>query len=289
MTVLIEQRGPYKANHGFSMEHRAFGRTGLHVPVVGMGTWKTFDVRGKAADERVLVTDAAFETDATLFDSSPMYGEAERVLGRTLAGRRDRAIVATKVWTSNDTEAEQQMTAALGHFERRVDIYQVHNLVAWRTRLSQLQRLKDAGTVRVIGLTHYSPNAFGDLLQAMKDPRVQAIQVPYNPLERCVESKILPAAADLGLGVIVMRPFGEGSLLRARVAGAALAPLAPFGITSWPQALLKWILSDPRCHVAIPATSSPDHLRANAIAGNKPWLGPDEREYICNLADGHRS
>jgi aryl-alcohol dehydrogenase-like predicted oxidoreductase len=169
-----------------------------------------------------------------------------------------------------------------------VDIYQVHNLVAWRKRLGQLQRLKDAGTVRVVGLTHYSANAFGDLLQAMKDPRVQAIQVPYNPLERCVESKILPAAADLGLGVIVMRPFGEGSLLRACVTGAAIAPLAPFGITSWPQALLKWILSDPRCHVAIPATSSPDHLRANASAGGPPWLGPDERAYISRLA-GHPS
>ena len=218
MTLLIEQGGPDKARPPFLMEHRAFGNTGLQVPVVGMGTWKTFDVRGKAADERVLVTDAAFETGATFFDSSPMYGEAERVLGRTLAGRRDRAIVATKVWTSNETEAEQQMTAALGYFERRVDIYQVHNLVAWRKRLGQLQRLKDAGAVRVVGLTHYSANAFGDLLQAMKDPRVQAIQVPYNPLERSIESTILPAAADLGLGVIVMRPFGEGSLLRARVA-----------------------------------------------------------------------
>src|SRR5437773_208764 len=288
MTVLMEQGGPHKARRPLLMEHRAFGATGLQAPVVGMGTWKTFDIRGKAADERVLVADAAFETRATFFDSSPMYGEAERVLGRTLASRRDRAIVATKVWTSNDTEAEQQMTAALAYFERRVDIYQVHNLVAWRKRLSQLQRLKDAGTVRVIGLTHYNVNAFGDLLQAMKDPRVQAIQVPYNPLERCVESKILPAAADLGLGVIVMRPFGEGSLLRARVTGAALAPLAPFGITSWPQAVLKWILSDPRCHVAIPATSSPDHLRANASAGGPPWLGSDERGYISRLA-GHPS
>src|SRR6266704_1980826 len=134
------------------MEYRAFGSTGIDVPAIGMGTWQTFDVRGEAADERRRVTDAAFETGATFFDSSPMYGEAERVLGRTLAGRRDRAIVATKVWTSNDTEAEQQMTDALAYFERRVDIYQVHNLVAWRKRLSELQRLKDAGTVRVVGL-----------------------------------------------------------------------------------------------------------------------------------------
>ena len=162
----------------------------------------------------------------------------------------------------------------------------MHNLVAWQTRLEQLDRLKDAGAVRAIGVTHYSANAFDELLRAMKDPRVQAIQVPYNPRERSVESKILPAAAGLGLGVIVMRPLGGGSLLRARVSEAALAPLAPFGITSWPQALLKWILSDRRCHVAIPATSSPDHLRANASAGRPPWLGPDERAYISRLA-GH--
>ena len=270
------------------MEHRAFGSTGLDVPVVGMGTWRTFDVRGRAAVERTLVTDAAFDTGATFFDSSPMYGEAERVLGRTLSGRRAHAMVATKLWASSDREAEEQTTAALGYFERHVDVYQVHNLLAWRARLEQLQRLKEAGTAAVIGITHYSAAAFDDMLRAMKDPRVQAIQVPYNPRDRAVEAKILPAAADLGLGVIVMRPFGEGSLVRLPVRRDALAPLAPFGITSWPQALLKWILSDLRCHVAIPATASPDHLLANAAAGDPPWLGPDERRYIAGLA-GHPS
>jgi aryl-alcohol dehydrogenase-like predicted oxidoreductase len=270
------------------MEQRTFGATGLEVPVVGMGTWKTFDVRGKEADARVRITDAAFELGATFFDSSPMYGEAERVLGRTLTGRRERALVATKLWTADDTEAEGQITAALGYFERRVDIYQVHNLLAWRKRLEQLQRLQETGAVRVIGVTHYSSGAYDDVLQAMRDPRVQAIQVPYNPRQRSVEARILPAAADLGIGVIVMRPFGEGSLLSADIGEAALEPLAPFGITTWPQALLKWILSDPRCHVAIPATSSADHLRENAAAGDPPWLGPDEREYISRLA-GHPS
>jgi aryl-alcohol dehydrogenase-like predicted oxidoreductase len=270
------------------MEHRAFGGTGLEVPVVGLGTWKTFDVRGKQVETRARITDAAFDVGSTFFDSSPMYGEAERVLGRTLTGRRDRAIVATKVWTSDEAEAEEQITAALGYYERRVDVYQVHNLVAWRKRLDQLQRLKDAGAVRVIGITHYSSNAYDDVLQAMRDPRVQAVQIPYNPRQRAVESKILPAAADLGLGVIVMRPFAEGSLLSPQMSRAALAPLAPFGIKTWPQALLKWILSDPRCHVVIPATSSANHLRSNASAGGPPWLGADERNYISRLA-GHPS
>jgi aryl-alcohol dehydrogenase-like predicted oxidoreductase len=270
------------------MEQRVFGNTGLHVPVVGMGTWHTFDVTGTEAEERTRVVDAAFEAGITFFDSSPMYGEAERVLGRTLRGRRQRAIVATKVWTSSDGEAQKQMTASLAYFRRQVDVYQVHNLVAWRERLDQLQRLRDAGAVHTLGVTHYSASASDDLLRAMKDPRVQTVQIPYNPRERWAESSVLPAAADLGLGVIVMRPFGEGALLRMRVNKLQLEPLKPFGISSWPQALLKWILSERRCHVAIPATSSPDHLRANAAAGDPPWLGPDERKYIAALA-GHSS
>src|SRR5581483_11220411 len=182
----------------------------------------------------------------------------------------------------------QQITAALDYFGRLVDVYQVHNLVASRKRIDQLERLKDAGAVRVIGITHYSASAFGQLRLAMSDPRVGAVQIPYNPHERAVEAEILPAAADLGLGVIVMRPFGEGSLLRRHVSEAALKPLAPFGVSSWPQALLKWILSDRRCHVAIPATSSPVHLRMNAAAAQAPWFGPDERSYVARLA-GHPS
>jgi aryl-alcohol dehydrogenase-like predicted oxidoreductase len=267
-----------------AMELRAFGQTGLTLPVVGMGTWQTFDVRGVAAEHCREVTDAALTSGATFFDTSPMYGEAEKVLGRTLEGRRDRAVVATKVWTSDDAEAERQMARALGYFGGRVDVYQVHNLAAWTTRLDQLERLRDQGMVRVIGVTHYSPHAFRDLRRAMRDPRVRTIQIPYNPRERAVEAEILPAAADLGLGVIVMRPFGEGGLLRRVPPGEALAPLRPFGVRTWPQALLKWILSDPRCHVAIPATSSPAHMRDNAAAGAPPWFGAEERAHVARLA-----
>jgi aryl-alcohol dehydrogenase-like predicted oxidoreductase len=267
------------------MERRLFGRTGLSVPVVGLGTWQTFDVRGAAADARRAVVDAAFDEGATMFDSSFMYGEAERVLGRALAGRREQAIVATKVWTPDDTEAARQIEAALGYFGGRVDVYQVHNLVAWQRRLEQLEALQSRGAVSVIGATHYSAHAFGELRRVMDDPRVAAIQVPYNPHEREVEEVILLAAADLGMGVIIMRPFGQGSLVRRSPSSDALAPLGPFGVSTWPQALLKWILSDPRCHVAIPATSNPAHMRENGAAGNPPWFGPEERTYVAKLAN----
>jgi aryl-alcohol dehydrogenase-like predicted oxidoreductase len=118
----------------------------------------------------------------------------------------------------------------------------------------------------------------------MNDPRIAAVQVPYNPHEREVEEVILPSAADLGMGVIIMRPFGQGSLLRRPVTSGALAPLRRFGVSTWPQALLKWVLSDPRCHVAIPATSNAAHMRDNAEAGNPPWFGPEERAYVEKLA-----
>lgn len=268
------------------MENRAFGRTGLTVPVIGMGTWNTYNARGAEAAARQAVTDAALETGATFFDSSPMYGEAERVLGQTLNGRRDEAIVATKVWSDDDEEAGRQIEAALRFFGGRVDVYQVHNLVAAQRRIAQLAELQERGAARVVGLTHYTPSAFPELRRLMADPRVGAIQVPYNPAERAVESGILPAAADLGLGVIVMRPLGQGRLARRDVSPEALTPLRPFGVKSWPQALLKWILSDPRCHVVIPATSSTAHMRSNAAAGSPPWFGPDERAYVARVAMG---
>jgi aryl-alcohol dehydrogenase-like predicted oxidoreductase len=269
------------------MEFRYLGHTGLRVPAVGMGTWRSFDVRG-AGEERARreVVDAALEGEVTFFDSSPMYGAAERVLGAALLGRRERALVATKVWAATAAEGRAQIERALGFFGGWVDVYQVHNLLAWREQIAQLEEYRAAGKVRVIGATHYSPSAFGELAAVMRSGRIGAIQIPYNPLERAVGREILPLAAELGLGVVVMRPFAEGGLLARPPSEKALEPLRPFGVTSWPQALLKWILSDPRCHVAIPATGSPQRMREDAAAGRPPWLGSQERDLIARLAGG---
>src|SRR6202040_1039066 len=152
-------------------------------------------------------------------------------------------------------------------FGGRIDLYQVHNLVAWQTQLAMLERQRDEGAVAAIGATHYSPSAFDELATVMRTGRITAIQVPYNPIENAVERTILPLAAELKLGVVVMRPFGEGALMRRPPPAQELAPLADFGVHTWAQALLKWILSDPRCHVAIPATSKAGRTRDNARAG----------------------
>ncbi len=268
------------------MDIRKLGKTGLDVPVIGMGTWKTFDVRG-AQEEAVRqeVVRTALEAGASFFDSSPMYGEAERVLGGAVEGLaiRDRVLIATKVWTASDAQAEQQYEAAFRYFGGKVDLYQVHNLVAWETRLKSLEELKAAGKVWAIGITHYSHGAFDELRRVMQTGRVEAIQIPYNALDRLVEQALLPLAAELGVGVLVMRPFGEGSLLRRSPTPAELAPFEEFGVRSWPQVLLKWIASDPRVSVIIPATSRPERMTENAVAGDLPWFDPDTREKVSRL------
>jgi len=272
------------------MEHRRLGSSGLTVPVIGMGTWSTFDVRGLAAEANArAIVDEALAGGANLFDSSPMYGEAEGVLSRALGNRRSQALVATKVWTPSTADGRRQIDHALRLYGGRVDLYQIHNLVNWREHLATLEGLEDDGRVAAIGATHYRPSAFDELAVVMKAGRITAIQIPYNPLEREVEQRILPLAADLDLGVVVMRPLGQGSLVERMPKPADLEPLRPFGVTTWPQALLKWILSDPRCHVAIPATSKPPRMGENAAGGRPPWLGPEERDYVERLARSLRA
>lgn len=247
-----------------------------------MGTSRTFDVSDAEADDRREVVDEALDANATVMDSSPMYGRAERVLGRTLADRRDAAFVATKVWTNDDGEADKQIDASLEYFGGHIELYQVHNLVAWRRRLDRLERLRDAGQTRLLGATHMGP--YDELAEVMRTGRVDAVQVPYNPREREVEREILPLAADLGVGVVIMRPLAKGALAESAPEERELAPLSEYGIRTWGQALLKWVLSNPRCTVAIPATRRPERMRENAEAGSPPWLDDDARAYVARLA-----
>jgi aryl-alcohol dehydrogenase-like predicted oxidoreductase len=250
-----------------------------------MGTWRTLDVRGEAAAAGARkVVDAALAAGARVFDSSPMYGAAEEVLGQTLEARRDEAFVATKLWSHSPVEGRHQGDRALRFFGGRIDLLQVHNLAAWEEQLATIEELRDAGAVGLAGATHYSPSAFGELATVMRTGRVQAIQIPYNPHEREVEREILPLADELGIGVLVMRPLGGGSLVGRGPGAAELEPLREFGVDTWGQALLKWVLSDPRCTVAIPATSRPERMTENAAAGEPPWLGPEERALVERLA-----
>jgi aryl-alcohol dehydrogenase-like predicted oxidoreductase len=262
-----------------SMERRTLGRTGVDLPVVGLGTWLTFDLPDAEQDAADAVVAAGFQQGARLVDTSPMYGRAERVLGRALDGFREEAFVATKVWTGSVEEGRAQLEEQLDFYDGRVDLEQVHNLVAWEAHLGWLESEREAGRVRYLGATHYAPSAFEELARVMRTGAIDAIQIPYNPREREVEHEILPLAKELELGVIVMRPLGEGALLP----GPSADRLSPLGAETWAEALLKWALSDPRVTAVIPATTSPEHARQNARAGSPPWLGADERRYVEEL------
>ena len=264
------------------MESRRLGAGGTDVPVIGLGTWRRLEAAA-AGGGHVTVVSRALDAGVRFFDSSPMYGRAEDLLAEALGDRRGEAVVATKVWTSSPVEGRRQLDRAVGLYGH-VDLMQIHNLVAWQEHLPMLVTAREDGRIGRIGATHYA--VVDELETVLRTGLFDAVQVPYNPRQREVERRILPLAADLGLGVVVMRPFGEGELSQLAVDEGLLAPLHPFGVRTWAQALLKWGLSDPRCTVAIPATSRPTRIDENVAAGAPPWFGPDERALVSRLAGG---
>ena len=255
------------------MEERRLG------PVVGLGTWNTF-----RSDEGLAhgIVAAALAAGVRCFDTSPMYS-SERALGAALAGRRSETAVLTKIWAPAAAEARHQLAEQLAWFGR-IEVEQVHNLVAWERHLPWLEAEREAGRIGALGVTHYSPSSFGELARALRTERFQTLQIPLNPRQRAAERELLPLAEELGVAVIVMEPFDSGSLLERAPAPEQLAPLRPFGVETWPQALLKWILSDHRVDLVVPATSRPERAAENAAAGEPPWLEPEERALVERLA-----
>src|SRR4030081_11933 len=212
-----------------------------------------------------------------------MYRGAAQPLGRAQDARREGTSVATKIWTPSVAEGRAQYAHQVEWFGR-VEIEQVHNLVAWREHLEWLEQEREDGRIDKLGVTHYQSSSFGEVATALRTGRFDTVQLPYNPHEREVEEELLPLAAELGVAVIVMRPLGGGALVRNPPGEHDLGPLRAFGVQTWAQALLKWVLSDERVDVAIPATSRAERMAENARAGEPPWFGPDERALVEELA-----
>ncbi len=259
------------------MEDRTLGTTGVALPVVGLGTWRVFDLPAPQQGEADAVVASALDAGIRVVDTSPMYGRAEGVLGHALGERRHEAFVATKVWTSSADEGRRHLSRQLGWYGGRLDLLQVHNLLGWAAHLDWMERERSVGNIGWLGATTYDPSAFGELEHVMRSGRIHAIQVPLNPIERDSEARILPLAADLGLGVIVMRPFAQGGLLRRPFP----PELAAAGLGGWPEALLRWTLADQRVTLAIPATTRPEHAIANVQAASLPPLDPDLRDLVA--------
>jgi aryl-alcohol dehydrogenase-like predicted oxidoreductase len=257
------------------VERRQLGKTGMSVPVIGMGTWRSFDT---SEDRRPLVN-AALDAGIDLFDTSPMYGRAEAVLAKSIAGKRDQVLIASKVWTSDPEEGRKQAEYALRLFGH-VDVYQVHNLVNVPAQLALLEELKQQGKVRAVGATHYLDSALRDMARLMSTGRIEMIQVPYNPLRRAAEEEVLPLAESLGLGVFVLSPLQDG-ILRRRPTSDELKEL---GVDTWAQAVLKWIASDRRVSAVLTATSKVEHLRESARAGVPPFFNQEHRDLVVRIA-----
>ena len=262
------------------MEFRKLG--GLRVSAVGMGTYRTFDVASEAdISVRRQIIDNCIAHRTTFLDSSPMYGESEKVIGITTEGKRERFQLATKVWCRGQEEGEAQIERSFRLLRTDyVDLFQVHNLVDWPAHLKTLEGLKERGRIGLIGITHYLSSAYPTMMELMKSGRIDAVQVPYNVGERTCEAEMLPLAADLGIGVIVMEPLEKGRYVKGLRRRPDLTPLLEFGIETWAQALLAWVLADPRVSVAIPATSQPKRVGENAQAGSVGPLPQEMRDYI---------
>lgn len=265
------------------MERRRLGSTGLSVPAVGVGTRRASPSSGRSPHAARATIEEALRVGADLFDTSPMFGDAERLLADHLAGRRERALVASKMWARTRAVGEDQIEHSLAWFGH-LDLYFVHNLLAFRDHYPLLERLTGEGKIAALGGSHYLPTALSSLAELVGEGAISVVECPYHPLERGAEEALLDAAAERDAGVLVMRPFGGGALLERPPGADALAPLADFGIRTWPQAILKWILSDTRVHGVITGASGPEQIRESAAAGEPPWLGEGERRYVAELA-----
>ena len=264
-----------QAAMGENMKTRPIPSSGEALPVIGVGTWRTFDV-GAGVPERAPLREVLrilFEAGGSVIDSSPMYGASEGVVGDLLAAMtaHDRAFIATKVWTTGRQAGIDQMQQSMRLLkEERIELMQIHNLVDWRTHLATLRAWKKEGRIRYLGITHYTPGAHDELERVMRAETLDFVQLNYALDDRAAERRLLPLAAERGIAVLVNQPFGGGGLIRS----LGQRPLPDWAkeieCTSWAQALLKFCLSHAAVTCVIPGTSRPEHMRDNVQAG----LGP---------------
>ena len=270
---------------------RAIPRSGELLPVMGLGTWQTFDVGATMADRAAVreVLREFVQRGGSVVDSSPMYGRSESVTGELARelGVAKQLFVATKVWTSGRDAGISQMEQSLRRLRvQKLDLMQVHNLVDYRTHLVTLRKWRDRGRVRYLGVTHYHAGAYAELARVLETEELDFVQLNYSMAERDAEQRLLPLAADKNLAVLVNRPFAEGALVK-HTRGKSLPPWAKeIGYASWAQFFLKFIIAHPAVTCAIPATSKIAHLIDNMQAGSGPLPDAHQRERMARyLAD----
>src|SRR5262245_28832631 len=256
---------------------RPIPRTGEKLPALGLGTWQVLDVppRGGDYDSALAAVQGFLAAGGRVIDSSPMYGRSEERVGDMLAALKpvQKPFLATKIWTSGREEGRAQLADSHRLMRARtLDLVQVHNLQDLGTQLATLRAARDAGSVRYIGVTHYLASAHAELERVIRREKPDFMQVNYSLAEPDAGARLLPAARELGVAVLVNRPFTKGSMID-RAAGRTLPPVAAeLGVASAAQLFLKWVLGDPAVTVILTGTRSATHARENleAVSGRVP-------------------
>ncbi|WP_085698701.1 aldo/keto reductase [Pseudomonas sp. B26(2017)] len=271
-----------------TMQTRPIPSSSEPLPLVGLGTYRGFDVAPGDPVYKQLpgVLGELFKKGGTVIDSSPMYGRAEETTGELLSIHEPRspAFLATKVWTRGREEGIAQMEQSFSLLRtERIDLMQIHNLLDWQTHLPTLREWKEQGRIRYIGITHYTPSAYDEVEAVLKAESLDFLQINYALDDRGVEKRILPLCRELGVAVICNRPFGGGDLL-ARLKGKPLPGwAAQVGVKSWPQLALKFLLAHPAVTCVIPGTSNPLYMADNAGAGFGLMLTDAQRQQLIAL------
>ncbi|MEM7746270.1 MAG: aldo/keto reductase [Pseudomonadota bacterium] len=268
-------------------EIRTIPSSGAAIPAVGLGSWITFNV----GDDPVLLESSAeviaafIDEGGGMIDSSPMYGSAQKTIGRALQALPGRGDVfsADKVWTSSVAGGPEQIADTGANWGlASFDLLQVHNLVSWEGHLDTLLGMKADGQLRYVGITTSHGRRHDELERIMRALPIDFVQLTYNLVDRDAEERLLPLAMDRGIAVIVNRPFRRGALT-GRLANEPLPGLAAdLGAATWAQLILKFILSHPAVTVAIPATTRVDHLRENKASARGPMPDPALRQAILD-------
>ena len=273
------------------MLNRIIPSTGEQIPVLGLGTWNTFDIsRQQQKDELKQVLNSMKKAGSTLIDSSPMYGKAESVVGELTADPawHDHFFYATKVWTQGKAEGIRQLKESFRRMGRTtMDLMQIHNLTDWKTQLQTLREWKADGKIRYIGITHYTDSMHSELERVFNSEQIDFVQFNYSIFSRNAEKRLLQAAADRGVATLINRPLGEGGNF-SKIKDIPLPVWAEeYSIKTWSQYFLLYLISHPAVTVVIPATGNPAHAIENfaiATAGL-----PDQhfrermRRYVQNL------
>ncbi len=259
------------------------------LPVIGLGTWRTFDVGAEVAARANLgrLLSRFAELGGRVVDSSPMYGSAEAVVGGLAheRGLREHLFLATKVWTHGKAAGIAQMEESLRRLRtRRIDLMQVHNLQDWKQHLPVLRAWKAEGRIRYLGISHYHSGAHGEVEEILRREPLDFLQINYSLAEQESARRLLPLAAERGVAVIGNRPFAEGALFGAVKGRALPAAAADHGCRTWAQIFLRWILAHPAVTCTIPASSRIDHLEDNMAAGTGALPAFDEQKALARMA-----